>query len=160
MAWLDARTLPSARPSGSAVPLGPRVPEACGGDTSNEAPEQPHGFAQQQRRAPEPPRQAHADKAYELRGAALSYLRDHPGCVHGGAERHRYTDAFRHSCWSCASSTPTSISSSIRCSCSIRPCPSRPTGDIKDVYTTVFQTATVDDMIGEIPRLTMGSSLI
>jgi hypothetical protein len=34
--------------------------------------------------------------AYELRGRVTSFLMGHAGCVHGGDERHRYTDAFRH----------------------------------------------------------------
>jgi hypothetical protein len=47
-------------------------------------------------RPPAPPREANPDSARELCGAVLTFLMDHPGCVHGGAERHHYTDPFRH----------------------------------------------------------------
>jgi hypothetical protein len=43
-----------------------------------------------------PPREASPDVAYELRGAVAAFLMEHPGCVHGGAERRGYTDLFRH----------------------------------------------------------------
>jgi hypothetical protein len=47
-------------------------------------------------RPPAPPREACPDTALALRGAVVTFLMDHPGCVHGGDERHRYTDPFRH----------------------------------------------------------------
>jgi hypothetical protein len=46
-------------------------------------------------RPPVPPREACPDTALALRGAVVTFLMDHPGCVHGGDERHRYTDPFR-----------------------------------------------------------------
>ncbi len=47
-------------------------------------------------RPPAPPQEASPDVAYELRGTVTTFLMDHPGCVHGGAERRRYSDPFRH----------------------------------------------------------------
>jgi len=47
-------------------------------------------------RPPAPPREACPDTARALLEAVTSFIKDHPGCVHGGAERHHYTDAFRH----------------------------------------------------------------
>jgi len=38
---------------------------------------------------------ASPERVHELRGAVLRFVLDHPGCVHGGAERRRYTDSFR-----------------------------------------------------------------
>jgi hypothetical protein len=43
-----------------------------------------------------PPQEASPDVAHELHGAVTAFLMDHPGCVHGGAARRRYTDRFRH----------------------------------------------------------------
>jgi hypothetical protein len=43
-----------------------------------------------------PPQEASPDVARELHGAVTAFLMDHPGCVHGGAARRRYTDRFRH----------------------------------------------------------------
>lgn len=43
-----------------------------------------------------PPREASPDAAYELCRAVTAFLMEHPGCVHGGAERRGYTDLFRH----------------------------------------------------------------
>jgi len=43
-----------------------------------------------------PPREACPDTAHALRGTVGTFLMDHPGCVHGGDARHRYTDSFRH----------------------------------------------------------------
>jgi hypothetical protein len=35
------------------------------------------------------------DATIELRGAVVTFLMGHADCVHGGGERHGYTDAFR-----------------------------------------------------------------
>jgi hypothetical protein len=47
-------------------------------------------------RPPSPPREASPDTARALLSAVTTFLMDHPGCVYGGSERRRYTDAFRH----------------------------------------------------------------
>jgi hypothetical protein len=47
-------------------------------------------------RPPSPPREASPDTARALLSAMTTFLMDHPGCVYGGSERRRYTDAFRH----------------------------------------------------------------
>ncbi|MBV9946245.1 MAG: hypothetical protein JOZ69_05300 [Myxococcales bacterium] len=47
-------------------------------------------------RPPVPPPVAEPDTAYALRGAMATFIKRHPGCVHGDAERFRYADAFRH----------------------------------------------------------------
>jgi hypothetical protein len=47
-------------------------------------------------RPPAPPREVCPDTARALLSAVTSFIKDHPGCVHGGDERHHYTDAFRH----------------------------------------------------------------
>src|SRR5262249_33563228 len=46
-------------------------------------------------RPPAPPRSIEPDTAYELRGAVITFMRNHPGCIFGGPERWRYDDAFR-----------------------------------------------------------------
>jgi hypothetical protein len=46
-------------------------------------------------RPPAPPRSIEPDIAYELRGAVITFMRNHPGCIFGGPERWRYDDAFR-----------------------------------------------------------------
>jgi hypothetical protein len=46
-------------------------------------------------RPPAPTRAVDPDTAYELRGDAMTFVMDHPGCVYGGAERRRYDDTFR-----------------------------------------------------------------
>lgn len=45
-------------------------------------------------RPPRPPPGANTDSS-ALTRAVLGYVMDHPGCVHGGAVRQRYSDAFR-----------------------------------------------------------------
>src|SRR5271154_1512383 len=40
--------------------------------------------------------QAYPRGAQEVLGAVTCFMMDHPGCVYGGSERRRYTDAFRH----------------------------------------------------------------
>jgi len=47
-------------------------------------------------RPPSPPREASPDTARAVLSAVTTFLMDHPGCVYGGSERRRYTDAFRH----------------------------------------------------------------
>lgn len=48
-------------------------------------------------RPPAPPREVAPDVTISLLRAVVTFMRAHPGCVvFGGAERHRYTDAFRH----------------------------------------------------------------
>lgn len=46
-------------------------------------------------RPPTPPCEVASDVTCALLRAVATFLRDHPGCVGGGAERRRYTDAFR-----------------------------------------------------------------
>ena len=46
-------------------------------------------------RPPAPPRVADPGTTYALRGEVLTFVKDHPGSVHGGDERRRYTDPFR-----------------------------------------------------------------
>lgn len=41
------------------------------------------------------PVSAPPDLLHALRGEALRFVMDHPGCVHGGAHRRRYTGSFR-----------------------------------------------------------------
>lgn len=41
------------------------------------------------------PEPAPPELVYELRGEVLRFVMDHPGCVHGGAQRRRYTGIFR-----------------------------------------------------------------
>lgn len=43
-----------------------------------------------------PPSSASNEVAAALSLAVLGFVMDHAGCVHGGAERRRYDDAFRH----------------------------------------------------------------
>lgn len=47
-------------------------------------------------RPPAPPREAAPDAVIAVLGAVMSFVMDHPGCVYGGPDRRRYTDAFRH----------------------------------------------------------------
>jgi hypothetical protein len=47
-------------------------------------------------RPPAPPREAAPDTTKALLREVHAYLRDHVGAVSGGAERARYSDAFRH----------------------------------------------------------------
>lgn len=47
-------------------------------------------------RPPAPPREGAPDVTTALLRAVATFVMDHPGCVYGGAERRRYTDAFRH----------------------------------------------------------------
>jgi hypothetical protein len=46
-------------------------------------------------RPPAPPREIDPDTAYTLRGAVVTFVLDHPGCVYGGPDRRRYDDGFR-----------------------------------------------------------------
>ncbi len=46
-------------------------------------------------RPPAPPVESSPDAATGLSRAVLGYVMDHPGCVHGSPERHRYSDGFR-----------------------------------------------------------------
>ena len=43
-----------------------------------------------------PTREIDHDVTTALLRAVATFLMDHPGCVHGGPEQRRYTDAFRH----------------------------------------------------------------
>ena len=43
-----------------------------------------------------PPGSANSEVSAVLSLAVVGFLMDHPGCVHGSAERRRYGDAFRH----------------------------------------------------------------
>lgn len=45
---------------------------------------------------PPAPREVAADVTTTMLRAVVSFMMAHPGCVYGGTERHRYTDAFRH----------------------------------------------------------------
>jgi hypothetical protein len=47
-------------------------------------------------RPPAPPREVCPDTARALLSAVTGFIKDHPGCVSGGDERHHYADAFRH----------------------------------------------------------------
>ncbi len=47
-------------------------------------------------RPPTPPPEVVPDVAMVLLRAVTTFVMDHPGCVHGGAGRRHYTDAFRH----------------------------------------------------------------
>jgi hypothetical protein len=46
-------------------------------------------------RPPAPPRAVDPGTVCDLRGDVMTFVMDHPGCVHGRAERRRYDDTFR-----------------------------------------------------------------
>lgn len=46
-------------------------------------------------RPPKPPENPAPDVTHALRGEVLRFVLDHPGCVHGGAQRRRYSGTFR-----------------------------------------------------------------
>lgn len=47
-----------------------------------------------QRPVGRPPAEPQTAPALDLRGRVLDFVYDHPGAVHGGPDRHRYSDAF------------------------------------------------------------------